>query len=93
MTRTGTPREEQYAVAWALPQDDVEQPDAADATPLPAMFDTGAHCPACGSRRMQPLHATDVGRCDRCLDCERLWAVHDGRLELFLGRESGRRGS
>jgi hypothetical protein len=90
MTRVETPREERYAVAWALPADDTEQPDANVATPVPATFDTGRHCPACGSRRMQPLHGTEVGRCDRCLDCRRLWAIHDGRLELFLGGRPAR---
>ena len=87
MTRTGTPRQERYAVAWALPQDDADQPDDANTAPVSTTFDTGVHCPACGSRRMRPLHVPDVGRCDRCLDCERLWTVHDARLELVLLQE------
>ena len=94
MTRSATPPEERYAVAWALPPDAAEQPDGTAAATVPSEdsedFDSGVHCPACGGRRMQPVDVDDVGRCDRCLDCERLWAVDDDGLELVLGPEPRR---
>lgn len=90
MTGAERTRDEQYAMPWALPDVETEAIVVIDLTDATCTMHRDAHCPACGGRRMQAIvvpegDRPEGDRYDRCLDCERLWAVHDGSLELVVG--------
>ena len=88
MSRADRARDDRFAVPWSLPNDHPEphgEPTVIDLSRSRCVMDHEAHCPACGSRRMQSIVTDEAGRYDRCLDCERLWVVQHDRLELALG--------
>jgi hypothetical protein len=87
---TPPPRQDRFAVEWALPDDEIGPADVVlrvcdtDVKPGDSFC---VHCPVCDNhQRMQSAVTADGERYDRCLGCGRLWHV-----DPDLGRVVGAR--
>jgi hypothetical protein len=76
-----------FAMPWALDDRTPEPAEVIDLTHAVHEAGRGSHCPACQGTDIDLATTPDGRRYERCLGCDRLWAVDDHDRRRLVPRQ------